>query len=343
MTEARLGGRRKPSIYDVAELAGVSHQTVSRVLNDHPNIRPATRQRVLDAIQAVNYTRNPIARALATNRSMQLGVLVDSPIHHGPNSTLHAIEGAARAAGYSVSATTVAEGPGLGLGQSLDHLLSKGVEGLCVIAPRLSSMKLLPELTTGLPTVVIKAETDAGEEHLITAALDQRAGATAALDHLYGLGHRRIAHVAGPLDWLDARVRERTWREYLAAAGLPPTAPIVGDWTSDTGYRIGLSSEVLLESTAVFAGNDQMALGLVHGLHERGIRVPEDLSVVGFDDLPDAGHFLPPLTTVRQDFEALGRLALAMLLAALEGGEPPLEHTVAPTLVVRSSTAPPRA
>ena len=341
MTEARLGGRRKPSIYDVAELAGVSHQTVSRVLNDHPNIRPATRQRVLDAIQAVNYTRNSIARALATNRSMQIGVLVESAVHHGPNSTLHAIEAAARAVGYSVIATTVAEGP-VGLGQSLDHLLSKGVEGLCVIAPRLSSMKLLPELTTGLPTVVIKAETDTGEEHLITAALDQRAGATAALDHLYGLGHRRIAHVAGPLDWLDARVRERTWREYLRTAGLPATPPIVGDWTSDAGYRIGLSSADLLESTAVFVGNDQMALGLVHGLFERGIRVPEDLSVVGFDDLPDAGHFLPPLTTVRQDFDALGRLALAMLVAALEGSEPPVEHTVTPTLVVRSSTAPPR-
>ena len=257
--------------------------TVSRVLNGHPNIRESTRARVVRAIEEINYTPSSIARALATQRAMRIGVLVDSPVQWGPNSTLRALEGAARDAGYAISAFSISD----------------------------------------------KKES-------------QLAGATAAVTHLIELGHTSIAHLAGPLDWFDARAREEGWRDAVTDAGLTVHEPVVGDWTSDYGYEFG-STYDFSDVTAVFAANDQMALGLIHGLKDRGIRVPEDVSVVGFDDLPDARHFLPPLTTVRQDFAALGALALQLIISSIIG-EDSVEHdNIEPKLIIRASTAPPRA
>jgi len=338
MTDTTRGWQR-PSIYDVAKHAGVSHMTVSRVLNGHPNIRESTRERVLKAIDEMNYTRSSIARALATRRAMRIGVLVDSPVQYGPNSTLRALESAARDVGYAISAFSISEDDELQIDTGVVELVTQGVDALCVIAPRASSLDLLRQQSTGLPTIVIRAEPDATWH---TAAVDQRFGATLAVTHLIDLGHRSIAHLAGPLDWYDAREREQGWLDALAAAGLPAVPAINGDWTSDYGYEFGRTFE-FGDITAVFASNDQMALGLVHGLSERGIRVPEDISVVGFDDLPDSRHFLPPLTTVRQDFAALGSLALQLVIDAIEGEDRAQHDMIAPTLVVRSSTAAPRA
>ncbi len=336
MSESTRGWQR-PSIYDVARAAGVSHMTVSRVLNDHPNIREATRRRVLEAIDELNYTRSAVARALATRRAMRIGVLVDSPVQHGPNSTLRALESAARAAGYAVSAFSISDEDEAPIGAGVVELVTQGVDALCVIAPRVSSLDVLRRRSTGLPTIVVRAEPD---ELWHTAAVDQRLGARLATEHLIALGHRRILHLAGPQDWHDARERQQGWRDALEQAGLEAPVPAVGDWTSDSGHAFGTSAD-LAGATAVFAANDQMALGVLHGLASRGVAVPEDVSVVGFDDLPDARHFLPPLTTVRQDFAALGALALRLMLAAVEGAEGGAQHDViAPRLVVRSSTAP---
>ena len=332
-------GRGKPSIYDVAEAAGVSHMTVSRVLNGHPNIRPSTREKVLRTIEELNYTRNSIARALATRRAMRIGVLVEAPNQYGPNSTLRALERAARGHGYTVSAYSVMQGDDVSAGDAIADLVSQGVDALCVVAPRHSSLEVIPRRAAGLPTLIITPESPEG---LLTAAVDQAAGAAMAVEHLIGLGHGDILHVAGPLDWLDARDRLETWRSVMETAGLAVRAPIIGDWTSDLGYRIGRTDAVFDEVTAVFVANDQMALGLVHGLTERGLRVPQDISIVGFDDLPDAAHFLPPLTTVRQDFAALGTMSMDLLIAATTG-EAPLRHgSIQPELIVRESTAPPR-
>lgn len=336
MAEQATRGWQRPSIYDVARSAGVSHMTVSRVLNGHDNIRESTRQRVLKAIDEMSYTRNSIARALATSRAMRIGVLIDGPVEHGPNSTLRALERAARAVGYSVSAISV-DDAGSQVDEGVVELVTQGVEALCVIAPRASSLDVLRQRGTGLPTLVIKAAPD---EEMHTLAVDQRAGARLAVSHLVGLGHRTVDHLAGPMDWYEAQQREEGWREALTAAGLPvrPAAP--GDWSSGRGYEFARTVDPAL-TTAVFAGNDQMALGLVHGLYDRGLRVPEDISVVGFDDLPETCHFLPPLTTVRQDFQALGELALQRIVAAIEGNDDARHETIAPELVVRSSTAPP--
>ena len=339
MTDQIAKGWQRPSIYDVAKQAGVSHMTVSRVLNGHPNIRESTRERVLQAIDEMNYTRSSIARALATRRAMRIGVLVDSPVQWGPNSTLRAIESAARDAGYAISAFSISDDEESQIDTGVVELVTQGVDALCVIAPRASSLDLLRQQSTGLPTLVIKAEPDA-EMH--TAAVDQRAGAMAAVMHLIELGHRSIAHLSGPLDWYDARAREQGWRDALADAGLPIAPPVVGDWTSDYGYTFGKTYD-FSDATAVFAANDQMALGLVHGLSERGLSVPGDISVVGFDDLPDARHFLPPLTTVRQDFRALGALALQIIIAAIEGEEVAEHDIIEPRLILRRSSAPPRS
>lgn len=338
MSGAGTGRTRRPggkvSIYDVAERAGVSHQTVSRVINGHPNIREATRERVERAMAEIDYHPSGIARALATSRTRRIGVIVDSPVQYGPSSTFRAIEEAAVDAGYGVNALSVGDDV------DLDRARVQEIDALCVIAPRYSTLSTLRARTSGVPLLLVKADP---EHDVLSVAVDQYAGAVHAVDHLLELGHRRILHVGGPRDWADARVRARAYSERLAAEGLDPYPPLLGDWTSDYGYRVGGDPAAIPdEVTAVFAANDQMALGLVHGFHRRGIRVPDDVSVVGFDDLPDARHFLPPLTTVRQDFHALGTLALTTLIDALEGRAPVEGRMIEPELVVRASTAAPR-
>jgi DNA-binding LacI/PurR family transcriptional regulator len=206
-----------------------------------------------------------------------------------------------------------------------------------LITPRTSSIDLLREVSSGIPTLVVKAEP---EDDYFTVSVDQSSGAVLAAQHLIDLGHRDMLHIAGPLDWLDARSRERAWREHLARAGLTARETVVGDWTADFGYAFGQTVDPTF--TAVFAANDQMALGLIHAFSERGISVPNDVSIVGFDDVREAKHFLPPLTTVRQDFRALGSLSVATLLAELEGDDIPRRTLLDPELIVRASTAAPR-
>ncbi len=331
-------GGHKPNIRQVAALAGVSHMTVSRVLNDHPSIAPATRERVLEVMHQVNYTPNSAARALATRKSNRIGVVVDSVIEFGPSSTLRAIEDAAHDRGYTVSSIAVSADRAITAHDALVNLMAIGIDALCVITPRTSSIDLLREVSSGLPTLVVKAEP---EDDYFTVSVDQGLGATLAAQHLIDLGHRDMLHLAGPLDWLDARGRAQAWHATLAGAGLPSRDPVVGDWTSDFGYQFG--RDMPLDVTAVFAANDQMALGLVHALHERGVRVPIDMSVIGFDDVPEARHFLPPLTTVRQDFRALGTLSVETLLAELVGDDVPRRTLLDPQLIIRASTAAPRS
>lgn len=322
---------------EVAALAGVSHQTVSRVLNDHASIRPETRERVLRAIEQVDYRPNSAARALATNKTQRIGVLVDSAVEYGPNSTLRAIELAARSKGYSVTSVTVGEGRELGPDVALEHLLSQGVDALCAIAPRSSSLDALRVHSPHIPTLVVKS---ADDDEFLTASVDQRLGASMAVRHLIALGHRRIAHVSGPFDWLDAQARHAAWESEIADAGLEHLDVVVGDWTADFAYEVAADPDRMPDCTAVFAANDQMALGLVHGLTERGVSVPDDVSIVGFDDLPESKHFLPPLTTIRQDFVALGERSIEVLMAALEGREPERRSVIPPQLIVRASTTP---
>jgi DNA-binding LacI/PurR family transcriptional regulator len=323
-------------MYDVATRAGVSHQTVSRVLNDFAGIRPETRERVLAAIADLGYRPNRAARALVTSRSRAIGVLVPATADFGPMSSLHAIERAARAAGYHALITsTLVETDAVR--ESLQFLLDQSIEALVVIAPYRVVTDELDVVPPQIPTALLQT----GDLETAGAiAVDQGAGARLAARHLLELGHRRIQQLTGPPDYLEALARRDAVDDELAAAGAPLLPHLTGDWTADSGYAAGSGLDPA--TTAVICGNDQMALGLMHALADLGRAVPGDVSVVGFDDIPESAHCLPPLTTVHQDFEEVGRRAVDDLVARIEGRVPDAAAlTVIPSLVVRSSTAAP--
>ena len=326
---------------DVAQLAGVSHQTVSRVIHDNPHVRPETRERVLAAIRELGYRPNVSARALVTRRTSTIGVLASGSALFGPSSTLFAIEEAARESGLFVSLATVGRWRPEAVETALDHFMGQGVDGVVVVAAHNDAITAVRDFTTRVPIVMVGPH-ELGSPGLFAVAVDQYAGARAATAHLLDLGHRHVIHVAGPQDWLDARLRLQGWRDAMAAAGLPAPEPVLATWSADDGYRVGrrLVDEGL--PTAVFTANDQLALGLMRAFAEAGVRVPGDVSVVGFDDVDGSAHFFPPLTTVRQEFAALGRRCVQILLGAIAGDRPDAE-LIEPRLVVRSSTAGPRA
>lgn len=351
---------RPPAMADVARLAGVSHQTVSRVLNDHPSVRPETRDRVLDAIATLGYRRNSAARALVTMRSGTVGVVTTGSALYGPTSTLIAVEEAAREQGYFVSVATIRRYDGATMHRVLEHFMDQGVEGIVVIAPQTDVADAVDSFRAPVPVIMIAARDHPGAEEepaavgptdavaagsILPIAVDQRLGARLAAEHLLGLGHRTVLHLSGPLDWFDARERETGWRAALEDAGVPVPEPVRGDWSSDRGYAVGRELAEGVRGgdgpTAVFAGNDQLALGLLRAFWESGVRVPDDVSVVGFDDVAGAGHFIPPLTTVRQPFGALGRRAIALMLDAFAGSAV-RPVSIPPELVLRESTAGPR-
>ncbi|HUZ21234.1 MAG TPA: LacI family DNA-binding transcriptional regulator [Acidimicrobiales bacterium] len=324
---------------DVAKLAGVSHQTVSRVLNGHPSVRPTTRVRVLAAIDQLGYRPNLAARALVTGRSRTLGLVTLDTTLFGPVATLYGIERAARETGYFVSVVSLRSIDRLPVQEAIARLAEQSVEGVIVIAPLTSAKAALADLPTDLPVVVVEGdpETDLG-----VVTVDQRGGARAATEHLLSLGHRTVFHVAGPTEWLEARERVAGWRLALEDAGAEVPSPLAGDWTARSGFDAGATLARIPEATAVFAANDHMALGLLRALRERGRRVPEDVSVVGFDDIAESEFFTPPLTTVRQDFDEVGRRCLGFLLERLDSGSRSVERVVIPPeLVVRQSTAAP--
>lgn len=329
--------QRAASMRDVAALAGVSHQTVSRVINGHPSIRESTRQRVRAAMDQLHYRPNRAARALVTARSRTIGVLSTSAAAlYGPVSSITAIQDAGRAAGYSVAVAQLPDLSEASLSGGLDHLLAQSVEGIVVIAPQEVVIDRLESAQLDVPYMTLLGGPSAVQREL---TVDQEAGARAATRHLLQLGHRRIAHLSGPLDWYEAEARVSGYRAELTDAGLEPEPVLEGDWTAESGYRLGLRVVEAPEVTAVFTSNDQMALGLYHAARERGLRIPEDLSVVGFDDIPEAAHFWPPLTTVLQDFTELGRRSVESLVAEIEGGTEPTAVRLQPELIVRASTA----
>jgi DNA-binding LacI/PurR family transcriptional regulator len=326
---------RPPSLYDVAKLARVSHQTVSRVLNRNPSTRESTRERVQQAIDELNYRPNRLARALKSNRSLLFGVLSASSSQYGPSASIRAIEVAARREGYFVITVNVDSAEQTEVERGLESLLDHAVEGLVVIAPEQHVLEAFTALNVSVPFVTLQSTADSRESEL---SVDQIAGARAATRHLLNLGHRSIAHIAGPGDWFSAQARLRGFAAEMHEAGLPVDATFAGDWSAASGYECGLQLLRSNSHTAVFCANDQMALGLMHAADERGYSVPDDLSVIGFDDMPEAAHFHPPLTTMRQDFDELGRRSVELLLRKLSG-TPEYQMSMEPELIVRASTA----
>jgi DNA-binding LacI/PurR family transcriptional regulator len=335
----RNGGRRTAVMADVAKLAGVSHQTVSRVINDSTHVRPETKQRVLAAMRQLDYRPNPAARALVTGRSGTLGVVSFDTTLYGPASTLFAIEQAAHAAGYFITIVSLLVLDRTSVLGAVERLRVQGVDGILVITPQEGAADALVNLPAGVPLVAVEA----GRPNSVPlVAVDQFAGAVSATQLLLDLGHRTVWHVAGPRDFLEAQQRVDGWRATLQAAGSEVPEVLVGDWSPRSGYRIGQQLAEDRDVTAIFVANDQMALGVLRAMHERGREIPREISIVGFDDIPESQYFTPPLTTVRQDFSEMGRSSLRLLLELMQDtGQPPQRLTIAPELVVRRSTAPP--
>jgi DNA-binding LacI/PurR family transcriptional regulator len=335
----RDGRRRTPVMADVAKLAGVSHQTVSRVVNGSAHVRPETRQRVLAAMGQLDYRPNPAARALVTGRSRTLGVVSFDTTLYGPASTLFAVEQAAHAAGYFITIVSLLALDRPSMLSAVERLRLQGVDGVLVITAQEGAADALVNLPAGIPIVAVEAGRP-GSVPLVAA--DQFAGAANATQLLLDLGHRTVWHVAGPRDFLEAQQRVDGWRSTLEGAGADVPSMLIGDWSPRSGYLLGQELADEPEVTAVFVANDQMALGVLRALHERGREIPREVSVVGFDDIPEAQYFTPPLTTVRQDFGEMGRSSLRMLLELMQSsGQPPQRVTIAPELVVRRSTARP--
>jgi DNA-binding LacI/PurR family transcriptional regulator len=316
---------------DVAQAAGVSHQTVWRVINDAPNVSPRTRERILAVIDRLGYRRNQAARSLVLNRSSTIGVLGPAEPDYGPTRSMFSVEHAIRAAGYHPLITSAAPEQAA---ETLDFLLEQSIEALIVIASHRRILSAVDALRSELPVVTLQT---GGSATGLNVSIDQRHGVRAVVRHLTQLGHERIQHIAGPLDFLEAEIRRDAFVREVRGTVSEALPVLVGDWSPDSGYR--LAERLEPDVTAVVCGNDQMALGALHALHVAGRRVPEELSVVGFDDIPEAAHSLPPLTTVHQDFERVGREAVRALLEQLEGDERRAIRPLRPRLMVRDSTA----
>jgi DNA-binding LacI/PurR family transcriptional regulator len=325
--------RRRPatgrvSMAAVAARAGVSGQTVSRVVNDSPRVDPTTRARVEQAMSELGYRPHRAARALRTGRSQTIGLVVTTLATIGNSRMLQATAEAAAERGYALTLVTA----GSSVAEAFERLAEQEVDG-AIVLNEASALVPTADRPAGLRLVVVDAVADTGFQAVHS---DHAGGAAAATRHLLSLGHEVVHHLAGPADSFAANERERGWREALDAAGIRPPSVVRGDWSAQSGFAAG---EQLSAAAAVFCANDQMALGLLRAIAESGRAVPGDVSVVGFDDVPDAANYRPPLTTIRQDFTALAHRAVAALVADIEGEGAGSSASVVPTVLIeRAST-----
>ncbi|MFJ6386543.1 LacI family DNA-binding transcriptional regulator [Streptomyces sp. NPDC091972] len=329
----------RPVMDDVARLAGVSKQTVSRVLNEHPSVRPETREAVMTAMRTLGYRPSRSARSLASGRTRMLGVISFDAARYGPAAILTAINTAAQEAGYLLSSIALDSAEPGTVVEAVNRLSAEGADGVIAIAPQLWVGHALADARLDIPLVVLENGFDPESERVTG---DSREGARKATEHLLGLGHPTVWHIAGPSGWTSADQRLESWRVTLEAAGAPVPEPLFGDWSADSGYHLGRRLTRRPDVTAVFASNDQMALGVLHAFHEAGRPVPDSVSVVGYDDIPEAAHLLPPLTTVRTDFAEIGTRSLRLLVSRIDASaRPPRPASLVPVdLVVRGSSGP---
>lgn len=324
---------------DVARLAGVSAQTVSRVSNGSPGVVDSTRQQVLAAMKELGYRPNSAARALKSGEFRTLGVILFNISTTGNIRTLEAIATSAAHEGYAITLLPVAVPTQDSVRGAFTRMGELAVDGIIM----LMEAHLLDASTVTLPprVHVVVVDSNAGDRYRVVD-IDQVGGARAAVQHLLQLGHDTVWHVAGPADSYSAERRVGAWRSVLQSRRRQVPELIRGDWTADSGYEAGLRLAREPDCTAVFVANDQMALGVLRALHEQGRRVPDDISVVGFDDIPEAASFLPPLTTVHQDFPEVGRRCVEQLLQQIREDEDATGTTLVSTrLVERASSAPP--
>lgn len=338
--------RSKITIRDVAQEAGVSYQTVSRVVNDRPDVAPKTRARVQRAITKLGYAPNIIARSLIQGRSNTLGVVGFGLELFGPTRMLTGIERAATELGFSLLLSILDRLDPNRMDAIINDLLSRQVDGVVWAVPgHVSFFEWLVDKLGGVtvPTVFLNKCPDPGQQ---VVAMDNRLGARLAVEHLLEQGYRRIGIVKGPRGWWEALEREAGWRATMQAAGIDSLGELEaeGDWSAasgDAGFHSLAAQAPDLD--AVFASNDQMALGVLQAARHLGLDIPQDLAVVGFDDIPEASYFNPALTTVRQDPRELGALAVERMNQMIQARQQdrtiePAVSWVQPRLVVRASS-----
>jgi DNA-binding LacI/PurR family transcriptional regulator len=334
------GTTRPATIYDVARLAQVSHQTVSRYLKGHPGIKAENRQRVQDALAALNYRPNATARALATNRSRRIGAMVYDLIESGPAQFIKGAGEAAREAGYLLDIVSVGTAEGDVVVEAIELLNQPDLAGVIALTPTDRMRAALESTAFQVPLFLETESEDSASGRTGTARTLNSQGAELLVDHLVRLGHRRILHIAGPQEWVSARNRAHAYEQAMRDRGLEPLPAIEGDWSAASGYAATQRMPLDAGVTALLVANDQMALGALWALRERQIEVPAAVSVVGFDDIPESAFFSPPLTTLRLNFDWQGRHAVRMLVAEIEGRAAPDEPvTLGASVVPRASTA----
>lgn len=330
--------RRAPVIADVARAAGVSVPTVSRVLTGSTPVSTEKRERVLRAIELLGYRPNAAARALVQGNQALVAVFAGNTTRYGYSRTIQGVEEAARAAGRVVLITVIETDEEQVVRETVDLVLGQPISGAIVLDYDPQGAVTLEAIAGAVPTVA--ATPSPGYAAVPCVTMDDRAGGRAATEYLLGLGHRTVHHVAIPhAGALGGRAAG--WRAALEAAGTEVPEIIEADWEPVSGYRAGRLLAAREDVTAVLCGNDELAMGVVRAFTEAGLRVPEDVSVVGFDDQPLAALWQPPLTTVRQDFDALGRRALGLLDSVIAGRPATHEEPPQPQLVLRESAAAP--
>jgi LacI family transcriptional regulator len=337
----------RPTIKQVAAAAGVSTQTVSRVLNDRPDVSPETRERVLNVIEDLGYQPSAVARSLIQQRSYTLGVVTAGLKYTGPSRTLSGITQAAANKGYSLLLMELPSFDSNNVTPILQELYSRHVDGVIWAVPEVGENRDwldAPHLDPKVPTVFLNMES---RKDTPIVSIDNYLGGRMVMEHLFEQGYRRIGHISGPLDWWEARQRMAAWKDMLKEKGINANDNhwVEGNWSSSSGAR---AAQVLFEKypemDAVFAANDQMALSVLQAACERSLSVPKDFGIVGFDNLEESPYFCPSLSTVQVEQQNMGKAAVERIVRIIEAGwqntevAEPLSVVFKPTLVVRESS-----
>jgi DNA-binding LacI/PurR family transcriptional regulator len=325
------------TIKDVAAKARVSYQTVSRVVNGSPHVKSETRARVVEAMAELRYRPNVAARHLATRRSRIIG-FIGSLLYYGPVRVMLGVEQTAKKHGYNVMVTELAKVTADEIRSAFEELCARQMDGIVILVSLDLDMEFMRRVRGEMPFIAI--DVDLGSD-LPAVLVDQEQGSLLAIRHVTALGHRRIAFICGPMAWRASRLRKEGWMRALKRAGLSPGPVYEGDWTPQSGYE---ATEKLIrhhrgEFSVVVVANDHMALGVLSAFSENGIKVPDEVSVLGFDGLPETEFYNPPLSTIYQNFGALGEVAVEYLLDIINRpNAEPNRYILKPILVHREST-----
>ena len=342
-----MNPNKRPTIKQVAKATGVSTQTVSRVINERPDVAPATRERILTAINELGYQPSALARSLIQQRSYTLGVVTAGLKHIGPSRTLNGITSAAEEAGYALLLKELPRFDAENVLPIFQALLSHHVDGIIWAVPEVGENRNWVDrqsFNLKVPVVHLAMEP---KQKISIVSVDNYLGGRMAISHLLEQGYRHIGHISGPMDWWEARQRAEAWKDGLSAFGLevPEEHCIEGNWSSASGARaFERLFEQYPEMDSIFVGNDQMALGVIQIACQKGLKIPENLGIVGFDNIPESAFYCPALTTIEQDQYALGKVAVEETIKMIKSGWHGLEPVeskaimLTPTLLVRQSS-----